>query len=451
MRTKRKLMLLALMAAGFVGSLSQNLLTAALPTILADFGVSTSVGQWLTTIYILVLGVITAASAWLFTRFHTKGLVLVSLAVFLGGCVLAFAAGNFYVLLAARVVQAFGAGALIPLLQVAVLHLYPPEKQGRALGLTGIVVGFAPAVGPTLSGLLIDGFGWRSIFVFLILLSAVIWLLAACSVEELGERAAERLDALSLLLYGLGFVAWMLGVTLLKNGGVSAAALVGLFVLGGAALAWFTRRQLSAREPLLNLRLLREPTLRCGTLLLGCSYVLMMTGTILLPLYIQTLCGYSATASGLILLPGSLLIALLSPMVGAWCDRYGALRLCVAGLALLLLGNTPFACFRETTGMALVCAVYAVRSAGLAVLITACTTLGVQRLPLADKSHGTAILNSLRQISGSLFSTVLVAVASACSAPADLSVRGFRVAFALMSALVLAALLYSARPTKKIS
>lgn len=444
MSAKKRLMVLTLMSAGFIGSLSQNLLTSALPTIIADFGVSTGTGQWLTTVYILILGVITAMSAYLFSRFHTKTLVAVSLLTFLAGCVPAYFARSFYVLLFSRVVQALGAGALIPLLQVAVMHIYPKEKQGRALGLTGIVVGFAPAIGTTLSGVLVDGSGWRSIFLLLIILSALILAAACFSVEETGERSAPPMDFFSALLYAAGFVLLMLGVTLLDEGRASGAAIALMFAFSVVCLFVFTRRQLCSETPLLKLSLLKDPSLRCGTALLGVSYILMMTGAILVPLYIQTLCDLSATVSGLVLLPGSLLIAVLSPVVGRMCDRRGAVVPCIIGTALLLLGNSPFIAFGEQSGMTLVAAVYAVRCVGLAFMITATTTLGVSRLRLEDKAHGTAILNSLRQICGSVFSTVIVAVASLCSGAEDLNINGFHAAFGVMSALSLAALLYAA-------
>lgn len=435
--TKNKLIIIILMAAGFIGSLSQNLLTSALPSIMNALKVDVAIAQWLTTIYILVLGVITAISAYMFYRFPTKKLVQASLATFLFGCIIAFCAQNFYVLLLARVIQAFGAGVLIPLLQMVVLYIYPPEKQGQALGLTGIIVGFAPAIGPTLSGLLVDAFGWRSIFLLLISVSVVVLIAGQFILKDIGERQITHMDFLSLALYSIGFVSFMLAVTFMKSGSILKPEIIGLFIIGIVCLVIFAKRQLKLPEPLLKLSLFKYRSLVFGVILLCISYVIMMAGTIFVPLYIQTICGYSATISGLILLPGSLLIAVLSPVTGKLVDCFGASRLCFIGMIFLIMGNVPFVFFNSHTSLAMICVAYIIRSIGLALLITACTTLGVQNLPLIDKAQGTAIQNSLRQMSGSLFSTILVVAATIVSFPSTLNVSGLHISFLLMTIMTL--------------
>ena len=430
--TKNKILVFVLMAAGFIGSLSQNLLTSALPSILTDFGISAAIGQWLTTSYILVMGVITALTAFLFYKFETKLLVQVSLSIFLAGCILSLLAPNFPLLLAGRIIQACGAGPLIPLLQTAVLYLYPPEHQGQALGLTGIIVGFAPAVGPTLSGLLVDAFGWRSIFIFLIIFTCLIMLLGQFSLQSIGERQNLSLDGISVILYTLGFSTFMLAVTFLKSGVILSAKVLLTFAIGIISLAVFVKRQNSSTAPLLKLSLLRDRSLMMGTILLGIAYVMNMAGTILVPLFNQSICPYSATVSGLILLPGSLLIAAFSPYSGKLKDRYGAKRICLIGMFFMLAGNLPFMFFTETVGILPIVIAYASRCMGMTFLMTPSTALAVQDLKLEDKPYGMAILNSLRQMSGSLFSTILVVIATIASAPASLSVTGIHVAFATM-------------------
>lgn len=434
---KNKLFLFVLMAAGFIGSLSQNLLTSALPVILAAFGITAAVGQWLTTSYILFMGVMTALSAYMFYRLPTRLLVMGSVTIFAIGCAISMAAQSFPVLLAGRLIQAFGAGPTIPLLQIAVVYLYPPEHQGEALGLTGIIVGFAPAIGPTLSGLLVDLWGWRSIFAFLIGLALLVLALGHFALRELGERQRMPLDMLSVLEYSVGFTAFMLSVTFMKGGQVLNLRVLGTMALGLAYLAVFVRRQLGLAEPLLKITLLRNRSLAFGTILLGLAYVMNMAGTILVPLFNQTICPYSATVSGLILLPGSILIAALSPYSGRLVDRYGARVCCLTGMAFMLLGNLPFAFFREAAGIPAIVLAYAIRCLGMTFLLTPSTALAVQELELNDKPYGMAILNSFRQMSGALFSTILVVLATVTSlaGSSDIDLRGMHIAFAAMAAL----------------
>ena len=429
--------ILTLMLAGFIGSLSQNMLSSALPAIMQTFDVSAAIGQWLTTSYILVMGIITAVSAFLFYRFHTRLLVQVSLGLFSLGCILALLAQSFPMLLAARILQAVGAGPLIPLLQIVVLHLYPPERQGFALGLTGIIVGFAPAVGPTLSGLLVDAFGWRSIFVFLLVISGVVLLLGQLSLRSIGERVLQPLDLFSIVLYTVGFSAVMLGVTFLRSGSFLQADVLLSFAVGIGALWLFVRRQNRLETPFLRLRLLAQyRTLVYGCILLGAAYVLNMAGTILVPLFNQTLCGYSATASGLLLLPGSLVIAVFSPISGKLTDRFGAKRVCIGGMLANAVGNLMFFFAGTDAGAALILLSYAFRGLGMAMVMTPSTSLAVQEIRLAEKPHAMAILNSFRQMSGSLFSTVLVILATVASLPSPaINLFGMHAAFLAMTGL----------------
>ena len=434
LHTRDKLMILVMMIGGFCGSLRQNMLTSALPAIMADLQVNAFIGQWLTTSYILVLGIITAVSAWLFFQFTVRQLEIGSLMLFFAGCVAAFLAPDFSVLLIARIIQACGAGITIPLLQIVLLYLFPKEMQGRAMALTGIIVGFAPALGPTLAGVLTDTFGWRSIFLFLLALSGSMVAAGFFAIHNVGKRHSSSLDAISLELYAVGFTAFMLGIGQLDGQG-GLVRFTALLLLGILALALFCIRQTHRESPLLKIGLLKIRSVSAGTLLLGLSYILMMSGTVLVPLYIQTIGGHSATLSGLILLPGALLIAFLSPLSGKLSDSIGARRVCIIGMVILSLGCLGFVFFSAVTSAWLVTLFYAVRSIGLAFLITSCTTLAVEGVTLEDKPHASAILNSLRQMTGALFTAVLVQISVTASTSSTLDMQGMHVTFCAMTAI----------------
>ncbi|MGI6452419.1 MAG: MFS transporter [Syntrophomonadaceae bacterium] len=243
---------------------------------------------------------------------------------------------------------------------------------------------------------------------------------------------------------GIGqVVSFMLAVTFMKSGSIFKPEIIGLFIIGIACLVIFTKRQLKSPEPLLKLSLFKYRSLVFGVILLGISYVIMVAGTIFVPIYIQIICGYSATISGLIMLPGSLLIAVLSPATGRLVDDFGASQICFIGMIFLIIGNVPFVFYDSHTALSMICVAYIIRSIGLAFLIIACTSLGLQNLPLIDKPQGTAIQNSLRQMIGSLFSTILVVVASIISSPSAINVSGMHISFLIMTIMTLIGLFIS--------
>ena len=436
-----KLMAAELLVAGLLCFLSQNVMTSALPSVMDELSIDAVTGQWLTTAYILVMGVVTSISAWLFTRFTTRRLELCAVGLFTVGCAIDLLAPNFPLLLLGRVIQAAGAGILALLIQVVLLYVFPPERQGQAMGLMGIVVGFAPVAAPTFAGLMVDAFGWRSIFLTFFLLSATAFAFGFFVMRDLGKQEKTRLDVTSVALYAVGFSSFMLSVNFLKSEGPLSPITLGLFALGVVCLAVFTRMQLRSEKPLLKLSLLARPELSVSTAMIGVAYVLMMAGTILIPLYIQTAAGHSASTSGLILLPGSLLIAFLSPVCGRLTDRFGARSVCVVGMCVLVLGSAAFILFDAKTSVATMVVAYAVRSVGLSLLVTPNTTLAVQSMSLADKPHASAIQNSLRQMSGALFSALLVLAASVASSGPELDMTGLHAVFAIMTGVAALGLL----------
>lgn len=441
-KNNRKL-IFSLMSAGFIGSLSQNMTVSALPAILAFFHTNTVSGQWLTNIFILILGITTATSACLFSRFPTRKLVLTTLSIFIGGCILSLLSQSFSILLLSRIIQGLGSGVLIPLLQISLLHLFPEEKQGQALGITGIIIGFAPAAGITLAGILVDFSGWRSIFWFLLFLASGSFLLGFFSLREIGERHPASFDFLSVFLYSSGIILLMVSITFLKKHTMSPWLLLFLSVLGIFFLFCFTKRQWSMEFPLLKLRLFQYVSVRKGVVLFLLSFTIMMCGTTLFPLYIQTICRYSATFSGLLCLPGSVMIAIASPISGRLIDRFNPEFISVAGSILLTTGTLPFLLFSENSNMILVCITYTLQCTGIAILLTAALCMGVSKIPMADKVHSTAILNSFRQVFGSLLATTVIVFVSVISEPSDLNIRGIHAAFLILTITASTILFYS--------
>ncbi|ETA81462.1 DHA2 family efflux MFS transporter permease subunit [Youngiibacter fragilis] len=440
----RNVGLIVMLIGTFVSSLSISLLSSALPRIMKEFSVSATIGQWLSTVYILVLGIVTASSAYLINRFNSKKLFLSGMLLFLTGCAISIAAPNFTVLILSRVVQACGAGILMPVTQVVILRTFPVSQHGKAMGIIGLVIGVAPAVGPTLSGLIVDFSGWKSIFYLLSAISIIVIVLSAFLLPGIDSQKGGSIELVSLLLYGIGFCSLMIGITNRERYGWVSMNTLGALAAGAICLYLFTVRQFRVPHPLLQLDVFKDRNFTVSSILIMITYISMMSGTMRVPIYIQSVRGLSALVSGTVLLPGSALLAVFNPITGYLYDRFGGRLITIAGMIFLGLGSASFAFFGTDTSLMVVSAMYALRMVGIAFLLMPLAAFGLRRLSGEEIAHGNAIVNSLRQMSGALGSSILIAVmgaASANSAVAD--IYGINASFAVEAGLLVIGLVIS--------
>ncbi len=441
-KSKRNAMLAVMMVGAFLSSMSQSLLTSALASIMDFFHITASTAQLLTTGYILVLGVVSATTAYLINKYKTQKLFIWAIAIFLFGNLLACFATDFYILLIARIIQAFGGGILLPQIQVVALKVYPKEKRGSVMGLVGLVVAFAPAIGPTLSGVLVDSLGWRSIFWFLAAISAVILVCGMFFVKNIGENYTEKLDWLSVALYTVGFCGLMIGVTNYSEYGFAILQTIIPIAVGLICLACFSLRQFRIENPLLELRVFKDRNFTIMFILIMILYMSNMAGVTLVPLYIQTARGFSATISGLVLLPAALINIVLNPVMGKLFDEYGPRRITLVGMALLVAGNSAFILFKDNISMVIVAVAYCFRIAG-ATIIMPLTAYGVEDLNKKMISHGMALVSSVRQMAGSLGTAILVAIVTLNSTHSSVDVHGINLSFSVQSVIYSIMLVYA--------
>ncbi len=456
-----KVVLFVMLLGTFVSSTAQSMLTAALPSIMDEFAVDATLGQLLTTGYIYMLGIMSAMTAFLLTKCNSRHLFLAAVGCFIVGCIGALLATNYPVLLASRFLQACGNGILLPLVQTVAVAIYPRERRGFALGLVGMVISFAPVLGPTLSGVITDVWGWKSIFLVLGSLSLVSWVVAVFVVDDQGEHTPMKFDVPSCILFVTGLVCFMAGITAAEQVGPFMWQVYVPVLAAFLLLFLFVRRQIALPEPLLKVTLFKSKHFLLGVALVALAQIAMVAGTLQVPLYVQEVHGMSALESGLILLPGSLLTALISAPVGTFYDNHGMRISAAAGLSALAMGTLGFVAFNETTPAIAIAALYAVRMLGLTFLMMPMTAYALEKLSGNDAAHGTAIVNTTRQILGSLGSSLLVSMMalvtatvdpSAPSAASGLSAVGFNASFGLQAALFvfsLCVVLIAVKPKKK--
>lgn len=416
--------------------LSQAMLITALPVILREFSINAGYGQILTTGYIFALGLISALSAALVYRFSTKRLFLVSLGSFLVGCVLCLVAQDFTTLVIGRFLQAGGAGISLPLIQNVALIVYPKEEYGKAMGLVGLIIGFAPAIGPVVSGPIIDYLGWRAIFLILLVIVGVCFVLALFLVRNMAHRREVHINIPSAVLYFIGCTCVMTAFTQLESFGPADPVVWGTFAVGVLFIVGYVRHDKRSRQPLLHLGCFRSRRFTIDTLFVIFGQASMMIASIMVPLFIQGVQGESATLSGLTIMPGAILLGILNPVTGRLYDRYGARPLAICGCVLILAGTIAFTFCTADTPFWLIILLYGLRILGISAVWMPMTADASVALPPGEAAQATAITTSLRQMISAVLSTVFVSIMALFTVDASgISVYGFSVSFWVLSAL----------------
>ena len=406
----RSLLVAVLLIGTFCTVLNQTLLATAFPTLMKEFDISASTVQWLTTGFLLVNGIMIPVSAWLINSFSSKKLYLSAMGTFLIGTIICFIAQNFPVLLAGRLIQAVGVGLSMPLLQNIMLTIFPPEKRGSAMGMAGIVIGLAPALGPTLSGWIIDHYSWRDLFGMVIPIVILVLVLAVFFMKSVIELTHPKIDAISAILSTIGFGSLLYGFSSVGDKGWLSKEVLGFLIVGIIFIFLFSKRQLNIEHPFLELRVFKSKIFTIAAVLAGVTNMAMIGAEMVLPLYIQNIRGESAFHSGLMLLPGALVMGLMMPITGAIFDKHGARKLAITGMFILTSATLPFAFLTSKTSVIVIVVLYAIRMFGISMVMMPVTTSGMNALPAQLISHGTAVNNTFRQVASSIGTAILISV-----------------------------------------
>ncbi|WP_147804526.1 MDR family MFS transporter [Alkalicoccus halolimnae] len=405
----KKFPLVAVLLTGtFVAILNQTLLVTAIPPIMRDLGINANSAQWLNTIFMLVNGIMIPITAFLIGKFTTRKLFMTAMSLFAAGTLIAALSPNFEVLIAGRIVQASGAGIMIPLMQTVLFMIFPVEKRGQAMGLVGMVIAFAPAIGPTLSGWVVDQYPWRTLF-YIVLPIALIDLIAAYFLlKNVTKQTFPKIDVLSIVLSTFGFGGLLYAFSMAGASGWLSAEVIIVMSIGAVSLTWFITRQMRLKEPILEFRVFRYSIFTLTNVIGIVVFMSMIGAATILPIYMQNMLGFSAFESGLMLLPGALLMGFMNPITGRIFDKVGARWLAISGMALLTVMTFLFTRLTEDTPFVYMATVHAFRMLSLAMVMMPVTTAGLNQLPERLIPHGTAMNNTLRQVGGSLGTAFLV-------------------------------------------
>jgi DHA2 family lincomycin resistance protein-like MFS transporter len=406
------LVIMVMILGVFVAILNETLLNVALTRIMADIGIEPSTAQWLTTGYLLVIGVLIPVTAYLIQRFTTRALFLSAMVLFTLGTLAAALAPGFGMLLIGRVLQAAGTGMLFPLLTNVVFAMVPLERRGSAMGTIGIVITFAPAIGPTLSGIIVEHFSWRVLFYSVLPIALFVIVFATVKLKNVTETTNPRIDLLSLLLSTCGFGGIVYGFSSAGegHGGWSSPIVLIPIAIGVVALLLFIWRQLALDEPLLDLRVFKFRVFRLSVLIMMIVMMAMFSAMMLLPIFLQNALAYTPLKAGLVMLPGGIVMGIMSPITGRLFDKFGAKWLAVIGLGLMVNSLWQFAHITLGTSYAFIMILNTLLMLGISMLMMPVMTNALNELPPRLYAHGTAVVSTLQQVSGAVGTALLVTI-----------------------------------------
>lgn len=442
--TRNRLVIGLLLGSAFVVILNETLMGVAIPTLIESLGITASLAQWLTTAFMLTLAVIIPITGFLLQRFQTRPMYLLAMSLFTLGTVIGAVAPGFEVLLLGRIVQASGTAIIFPLLFTTVFALVAPERRGRVVGTISTVIAVAPALGPSVSGLILSIADWRWLFITMIPIAVAALILGAVRMVDVGEHRPGRLDVLSVLLSIPGFGGLVYGLAEFGEAGrqpaeqaATTTTTAGIaLAIGLVSLALFVWRQIVLQRTdgaLLDLRTFAQRQFAVSIAIVTIASMALFGAIILIPLFVQDVIGASALLSGLIILPGALLQGLLAPWIGRRYDAVGPMSLVIPGSILLSGSLWGMSMFTAATPLWLIAIVNIGVSMGLALLFTPLLTNGLSALTPQLNSHGSAIVGTVQQVAGAagiaLFISIAAAFGGGGAEEASVTAEGVRAAF----------------------
>jgi len=401
-------MIAILFVGAFVSFVNETFLNVALPSIMKDFEISPSSAQWLSTGYMLINGILIPASAFLLQKFTNRQLYLTAMSLFTAGTVLASLSPTFGVLLVARMFQAAGSAIMAPLLMNVMLVAFPVERRGTAMGFFGLVMITAPAIGPTLSGWIVEHYSWRTLFDIVIPIAALTLILAIFKLKNILPQKQISLDILSLILSSIGFGGILYGFSSAGEKGWDSVYVYGTIIVGTISLVLFIVRQLKMEEPLLQFRIYKYPMFALSSAISIVLSMTMFSAMLLMPIYIQTIRGISPFDSGLLMLPGAIIMGIMSPITGRLFDKFGARALAIIGLSITIFTTYEFSHLAMDTSYSFLMLMYSLRMFGMSMVMMPVMANGINQLPQTMNPHATAMNNTLQQVSGAAGSALLV-------------------------------------------
>ncbi|MGN0170501.1 MAG: DHA2 family efflux MFS transporter permease subunit [Lachnospiraceae bacterium] len=436
---QRMLVFINLMITGIATSMLATAMTTALPPVVEYFGISMTTGQWMTSGYSLAMGIVMPLTAFLIKKIPTRKLYISSISCFLIGELVCILAPGFGVMMVGRVLQAIGNGILTAMGQVIILSIYPEEKKGAMMGWYGLAATAAPIIAPTIAGVLVDTVGWKYIFIYTMIVMTVSLVMSIVNFSDVLEVQDIKFDSSSFVLSIFAFGGITLGIGNIGSYGIKSMMSSLPLIVGLLGSVFFVWRQLKLEKAFLDVRILKKKEYSLAVISSMLLYLVMMGGSVLMPLYVQSVLGYSAVTSALVTLPGSVATALINPFAGKIYDRIGIKKLYVVGSICLLISNVGMYFVTLSTPLIVAAIFNVVRNVSIGCLMMPLLTWGTNQVAKEKVADASSLLTSLRTVAGSIGAAVFVAIMSAVAVSsqarygAAASMHGVNISFVSMS------------------
>lgn len=410
---QRNKIIVAFLVSAFIGIFNETALNMAFVELGKDFEKGTSTIQWLTTGYLLTAGILVPVSAYLMQRFTTRRLFTVSLVFSILGTIVSAVSPTFSVLLAGRIIQAIGTAIILPVMMTVILLVYPIHKRGAAMGKIGLVIIFAPAIGPTVAGIVMDRLTWHWIFWFSLPFLVIALFIGLKFIQNVSEIKPIKFDIISFVLSTIGFGGIVYGFSISGELGSFFTKEVMLSIgIGAAGLIIFSIRQINLTQPMLNLRVFQYPMYVVGLLILLVGMMTILSTMVLLPIYLQNVLLLAPVFAGLVLLPGGIVNAFMSVVAGNLFDKFGPKKMVPGGLVVVIVSLAMLRTIDAGTSPYLIVALHIAMFVGISLVMMPAQTNGLNELPKELYQDGTAVMNTLQQVSGAIGTAIAVTIMS---------------------------------------
>ncbi|WP_412989819.1 DHA2 family efflux MFS transporter permease subunit [Pediococcus siamensis] len=397
----------------FSGVIVETAMNITFPTLMKEFGITTSVVQWLTTGYLLTVAIIVPLSSALKLRFRTKTLFITANLLFLTGLFLDTIAPTFSLLLLGRIIQGCGTGIALPLMFNIIIDQVPTSKIGMMMGIGTLITAVAPAIGPTFGGVVVASLGWRFVFILLIPLLLISLFTGIKTIEQKQPTQPIRFDPLSILLIAVAFIGLILGFSNMGSQSLVSWSVAGPIVIGLVGLGGLIYRSLHIAQPVIDLRVLTNHAFAAHVFVFFALQLISLGMSFILPNYMQLVNGASSTVAGLVVLPGAALGAMMSPIGGRIFDRFGPKRLLLTGSFIVLLGLAVFTGWALNISNSTILVVYIGYMFGIGLIFGNVMTNGLSTLQDAQQADGNAVLNTIQQFAGAVGTSIVSTIIGA--------------------------------------